>query len=529
MKEKTVKEKTTSMSVLFFPLGIIGFLAALIFLFPDGASGIIDGLFDIFTNKLGVYYIVLGLFVLSCSIYIAVSKYGNIKLGSLEKPRYPGWKWGSLIFTATMAADIIFWSLIEWGYYYGANPMGIAQVSEVQRHQIASSYPLFHWGPIPWAFYILPAAAYAYMFFVWKGKRQTLAEACRPVFNDKVDGILGKIINIVAVVGLLGGTATTFAFTTPLMTSAFNTVFGFDAGKGATIIILLITGIIFTVAVVIGMKAITKLAIINIIMFFALLAFVFIFSGSGRFIIESGVSGIGNMLQNFVGWASWTDPLRLTEGVWTDPGSSGFPQTWTIFYWAYWIAWFIATPFFIAKISEGRTLRNMIGGAYFYGIAGTFTSFIIFGNFGLHQQVRYPLLEGGIVAPASPAGMLAADVDPQQVIIQLFDKLPLTNIILLFLIVLMIVFYASTFDAITMVVAGFSRRELKGNEYPEKKLRIIWAFVFIILPIALIWAEQTVMAIRTVSIVVAFPLSFIMLIIIFGFLKELSKRSKLQG
>jgi BCCT family betaine/carnitine transporter len=401
--------------------------------------------------------------------------------------------------------------LIEWGYYYAANPSGTAELSIIERQQIASSYPLFHWGPIPWAFYILPATAYAYMFFVWKGKRQTLSEACRPILKDKIDKGLGKVIDIVSVVGLLGGTATTFALATPLMTNAINRLLGIDADRSITIIVLILNGLLFTLAVLFGMKAITYLALASVFVFFVLISYVF-FLGPTMFIIESGVSGIGNMLQNFIGMATWTDPLRATGD-----GISGFPQQWTIFYWAYWIAWFVATPFFIAKVSEGRTIRQLIGGAFFYGIAGTFTSFIVFGNFGLYQQVT-----GRVDA----AAMLAYDIAPSEVILSLLEQLPGGgSVLLVILVIAMLAFYSSTFDAITLVVAGFCSKTLIADEQPDKKLRAFWAGVFIILPIALIWSESTLTMLQTISIIVAFPLGIIMLMIIFSFLKELKKRT----
>jgi len=501
-----MKNKSTDISILLFPLCIIVFMATLIFLFPERSQFVIGELNNFFVNRMGVFYIFLGIFVLVCCIFVACSKYGNIKLGNVEKPKYSGFKWGSLIFTATMAADILYWSLIEWGYYYAANPIGVGYLSDIERQQIASTYPLFHWGPIPWAFYILPATAYAYMFYVRKGKRQTLSEACRPILKDKIDRIWGKVIDIVSVVGLLGGTATTFALATPLMTNAINNLLGINADRSITIIVLLANGALFTLAVLFGMKAITSLALVSVFAFFVLLSYVF-FLGPTGFIIESGISGIGNMLQNFVGMATWTDPLRLTGD-----GVSGFPQQWTIFYWAYWIAWFVATPFFIAKVSEGRTIRQMITGAFFYGISGTFTSFIVFGNFGLYQQVT-----GRVDA----AAMLANDVAPSEVILALLQQLPGYNIVSIILVITMLAFYSSTFDAITLVVAGFSQKIFRTDKEPSRKLRAIWAGVFVILPIALIWSESTLTMLQTVSIIAAFPLGIIMLMIIFSFLKEL--------
>jgi BCCT family betaine/carnitine transporter len=122
--------------------------------------------------------------------------------------------------------------------------------------------------------------------------------------------------------------------------------------------------------------------------------------------------------------------------------------------------------------------------------------------------------------------MLANDVAPQEVILALLEQLPGHNIVLVILVVTMLSFYSSTFDAITLVVAGFCHKNIKLDEMPDKKLRAFWAGVFIILPIALIWSEGTLSMLQTVSIIAAFPLSIIMLIIIFGFIKELRNRGK---
>jgi BCCT family betaine/carnitine transporter len=510
MKEHP-KNQSIDYHILFFPLGIIFLLALLIFLFPERAQAIIGVLNDIFVNKFGAFYIIIGIVILLGCIYFSCSKYGNIKLGNLDKPKYGNFRWGAMIFTSTMAADILYWSLIEWVYYYQANPAGASALSPADHQLIASTYPLFHWGPIPWAFYILPATAYGYMFFVKKRPRQTLSEACRPLLKGKTDGFWGKLIDIVSVVGLLGGTATTFALATPLIADAVNKLLGISLGKGLTIVILLFVGFIFTMAVLFGMKAIAKLAIVCVVLFAALFVYVFV-TGPTKFIIESGVSGMGNMVQNFIGMATWMDPLRLTGD-----GVSGFPQQWTIFYWAYWIAWFVATPFFIGKISEGRTIRQLIGGAFFFGIAGTFTSFIVFGNFGLYQQVT---------GKVDTVAMLEQGVPASQIILAFFDQLPLTNIALVLLVLAMTAFYASTFDAITLVVAGFCRKKLGQDEYPDQKLRVFWAVVFIILPIALIWSESTLGMLQTISIIAAFPLAIIMLIIVGSFFKELRHHGK---
>ncbi|MEH7222960.1 BCCT family transporter [Bacillus sp. JJ1566] len=488
------------------PLVITIVLALVLFLFPSASGNVIEILRSILVGELGAFYLVFGLAVFLISLWVAFSRYGRIKLGTLEKPRYKGLTWGILIFTSTMAADILYWSLIEWAYYFGANPFGIEDLSLAQRQDFASAYPLFHWGPIAWSFYILPAAAYGYMMFVKKRTRQRLSEACRPVIGKHADGVLGKAIDIFSIIGLLGGTATTFSLTTPLLSNVISNLFGIPQGIGLMIFILVIIAVIYTTAVTIGMKGISKLATICVGTFVVLLA-VFLILGPTKFIVESGVTGIGKMVNDFFSMATWMDPLRVSG-----EGGSGFPQDWTVFYWAYWITWFVATPFFIGKVSEGRTIKETIVGGYSFGLLGTFSSFIIFGNFGLFHQTH-----GNVDA----AGMLASGATPDAVILEIFNQLPIPMIGLAILAIAMIAFYASTFDALTYVVAEYSLKKLEIGKEPPKFLKVFWSLIFIILPIALLFNESTLTMLQTVAIITAFPLAIIMGIIIYSFIKDL--------
>ena len=179
-------------------------------------------------------------------------------------------------------------------------------------------------------------------------------------------------------------------------------------------------------------------------------------------------------------------------------------------YWAYWIAWFVATPFFIGRISEGRTIRGTIFGAYFFGLAGTYTSFIVFGNYGLSLQTS------GVL---DVSNKLLSGVDPSHVIIEIVSSLPFSNIILIVLGITMIGFYSTTFDAITYVVSEYSLRTT--SNVIDSRIKIFWALVFIILPIALIFSESTLAMLQTLSIVAAFPLALIMALVIYSFLKDM--------
>ncbi len=264
------KKSEIDWGITLLPLLIVGVLTLLLMAYPEASKNTVNWLRNIFVNDLGFFYILVGLFMIFAALAVAFSRYGRIRLGNCEKPQYSTFRWGAMVFTSTMAADILYWSLIEWSYYYNAAPFGMTNMTAAEKQDWASSYPLFHWGPIPWSFYILPACAYAYMMYVKKRKRQTLSEACRPLLGRRADGFFGKVIDICAVVGLLAGTATTFSLTTPLLAAALGKIFGIKTDKITDIMILFVIGLVFIFAVMKGMKAISHLALICVSIFFLL-------------------------------------------------------------------------------------------------------------------------------------------------------------------------------------------------------------------------------------------------------------------
>ncbi len=496
MSRKTLF-KSIDWIITIIPLVGISLLSLLFMLKPEKSNYALESIRGFLGDELGWYYILMGLAMLITSIYIAFSKYGDIKLGNISKPEYSTFKWGTMIFTSTMAADILFYSLCEWALY-AAEPH-IQAMGGIQRW--APTYPLFHWGPIPWSFYTVLAAAFGFMLHIRKRKKQKFSEACRPILENKVDGIWGTIIDLLAVFALLAGTATTFSLATPLLSAAISKVFGISDSSGLTIIILLLIALIYTVTIWFGMQGISKLALVSSYLFFGFLLYFLIGGGEAIYIIETGISSIGNMLENFIGLSTWMDPMRETS----------FTQNWTIFYWAYWMVWCVATPFFLATISKGRTIRNVILGGYGCGLAGTFTSFIILGNYGLSQQMRGNI---DIIADIASGGNIS------HAIISIFETLPLPSFGLMLLVITMIAFYATTFDALTMVISSYSYKRLDIGQEPDRIVRVFWSILFILLPIALMFSENSMKNLQSVAIIAAFPIGMIVILIVASFLKD---------
>lgn len=488
------------------PLAIIVLLCIGFIFAPDASKQVTETIRTFLGEEFGTYYLAIGLGLFFFSIYLSFSKFGSIRLGKkTDKPKYSNFAWGSMMFTAGLAADILFYSLCEWILY--AQDPHIAEMGSIQDW--SSTYPLFHWGPVPWSFYLILAVAFGFMLHVRGCRKQKYSEACRPLLGKMTDGWAGRLIDLIAVFALLAGTATTFSLATPLMSQITAELMGIDNSKWITIAILVITCVVYTVSVVRGMHGIMKLAASCVYLFFALLAYVLLFGGETRYIIETGFSSLGNLAQNFLSLATFTDPQRTTS----------FPQTWTIFYWAYWMVWCVASPFFIGTISKGRTVRQTILGGFVFGLGGTFTSFIILGNYSLGLQVFGRL---------DVMGLYASTGDLYTTIIAIVNTLPLAPIVLVLLAITMVAFYATSFDAIALVASAYSYKDLENNEDPHTWIKVFWSVMLILLPIALVFSDNSMSNLQTVSIIAAFPIGVIILMIVASFVKDAKKYLKEQ-
>lgn len=485
--------------ITLVPLAIVVALCIVFFFAPEQSNAVLSRIRFFFGDTFGTYYLVIGLGIFLLSLYIAGSKYGNIVLGEAnEKPKYSFFAWGSMMFTCGLAADILFYSFSEWVLY--ATDPHIAEMGSVQDW--AGVYPLFHWSFIPWAFYLVLAVAFGFMLHVRKRSRQKYSEACRPILGRHTDGWAGRIIDLLAVFALLAGTATTFSVATPLMTAIIGELFHVTLSRTTiNIVILLITCAVYTYSLLHGFKGISVLANSCIYMFFGLIAFVLAFGGEMRYIVETGLSSLGRMVQNFIELSTFTDPLR----------TSNFPQTWTIYYWAYWMVWCVAAPFFIGSISRGRTVRQTILGGYVFGVGSTLTSFIVLGNYSMGQQMTG---KADFIALYNETG------DLYGMIVSILKTLPCAPLVMAVVLVTMIAFYATSFDSIALTASCYSYHTLKDGEQPHKGIQLLWCILLILLPIALLFAESSMNNLQSVSIVAAFPIGAVIVLIVASFLKD---------
>jgi BCCT family betaine/carnitine transporter len=442
------------------------------------------------TDKLGSLYLLLGLAALGFMLFILFSDIGNIQLGEPgEKPEFATGSWAAMLFCGGIGASILYWAPIEWAYYF-QNPPFQAEPGGSQAIRWAATYGVFHWGFIAWSIYLIPALPIAYFFYVRKRPVLKISTALMPILGERrSQSTLGKTIDVLFIFGLLGGGATTLGLAAPLINEGLSNLTGLPKTTGTQILVLMVCTALFAYSAYAGLsKGIKVLSNINFWGALGLLTFVFVV-GPSIFMFETGLDAFGRMLSHFFEMAAWTEPF----GGLAEFSDTHFPQDWTIFYWAWWLVFAPSMGLFIARISRGRTIKQMVAGSIFFGSMGCFLFFMVLGNYGLWLQLTGEL---------DVVGMLNAN-DPTTAIYAMLETLPLAKLVILVFTLLAIVFTATTFDSISYILASVVQSDIEAE--PLRWNRLFWAFALSFMPATLLFLGG-LETLQTAAIVGGLPL-----------------------
>ncbi|WP_028022360.1 BCCT family transporter [Enterovibrio calviensis] len=442
------------------------------------------------TDKLGFLYLGLGIAAFFFMVYIVFSDIGQIKLGDAdEKPEFATGSWAAMLFCGGIGASILYWGTIEWAYYYQNPPFQLEAGSE-EAVRWAATYGIFHWGPIAWSIYLIPAIPIAYFFYVRKQPVLKVSAALMPVIGEaRSHGKTGKLIDVLFIFGLLGGAATTLGLAAPLINEGISYLFGIPTSTTSQIGVLLLCTALFAYSSYKGMdEGIKVLSNINFWGALGLLAFV-LFAGPTLFMLETGLDSIGRMLSNFFVMATWAEPFG-GYGTFED---THFPQDWTIFYWAWWLVFAPSMGLFVARISRGRTIKQMVSGSIFFGSLGCALYFMILGNYGLSLQLSGQL---DVVSILNSEG-------PTRAIFSILETLPMSTVVIAVFTVLCIIFTATTFDSISFILASVVQNNV--TEDPMRWNRLFWAFTLSFMPSVLMFMGGLA-TLQTAAIVGGLPL-----------------------
>ncbi len=466
-------------------ISIILMVSIPLIVFPERGGDFLVDLYSTVSKQLGFIYLLAGLAVLALLIWLALGPYGTVRLASGDElPEFSDFSWIAMLFCAGIGAGLMAWAPIEWGYYYNAPPMGARPFSP-EAAEWASSYGIFHWGPTAWAFYCLPTIAIAYPYYVKKVSFLRLSTSCHYFFGGEKETRGERLIDWLFMIGLLGGAGTSLGFSTPMISACIARVAGVEADFNMELAVVAVSVLLFATSVWLGLKkGIKRLSDLNLYLAFLLLGMVLI-AGPTVFLLKTSVNSIGLIVQNFIRMNSWTDPFT----------ASGFVESWTVFYWAWWIAYAPFVGLFVTRISRGRSIRQVIFGMTGYGTLGAGLFYMIIGNFGLSLQLNDIVMVTDVMAEQ---GVPSA-------IVTILDQLPLATVTILAYALIALVFSATTYDSASYILASAATRRLPAGEDPDRWHRVFWAFALAILPLTLMFIGG-LKVVQSATLIVSLPL-----------------------
>ena len=453
--------------------------------FPNKTAAVLAAIYTLIANSFGWFYILTGASTLALVLYIAFSRYGAIRLGS-EEPEFPTVSWVGMLFAAGIGSGMLYWSAIEWAYYVQAPPFGAEPFSE-KAYDWAASYGLHHWGFVAWAFYSLPTLAIAYPFYVRKAPQLKYSNSAQYWLKGRENSWPARLMDSFFMIALIGGAGSSLGISTPLISALIARLTGIPDGFALELVVVGICVALFSLSVWLGLtRGIRRLSDVNLLMAFLFLLFV-LFAGDTLFILSMAVNSVGHLLQNTLAMTFWTDPIA----------NSGFVGDWTIFYWAWWIAYAPFIGIFVTRISRGRTLREVVFGMLCFGSLGVWLFFFVLGNHSLGLQLSGEVDVIGVMNAESGTAAIVAGL----------DALPLAAVAIGLFCVVAIIFVATTYDSASYTLAATASTELSASQDPARWHRVFWAIAIAILPIGLMYAGGVREA-QTATLVVSLPLTF---------------------
>jgi choline/carnitine/betaine transport len=427
------------------------------------------------------------------AIFLGATKYGRIRLGPDDsRPAFNTASWIAMMFSAGMGIGLMFFGVAEPVAHFGATPLGLAEPQTPAAAALSMQYTYFHWALTPWAMYGMVGLAIGYST-MRKGRPNLISATLYPLLGERMNGPLGKAIDIIAIWATLFGTATSLGYGAAQMNSGMDFLWGTPVSATIQITIIAVLTLLFVLSATSGVeKGVQFLSNVNMAIAVLIAIFVLVL-GPVVFIVSSLVEGTGNYLSQFV-------TMSFRTGV---SGGSEWLNGWTIYYWAWWLSW---TPFvgtFLARISRGRTIREYMLGVLIVPSAVSMVWFAIFGGAGMEAQRTGA---ANLVDAASEVSLY--------VLLETYPFVTVTSALVIFLVGL---FFVSGADAASVVMGTMSTY---GSHRPPRWVVAVWGVLTGAAAAALLLSGG-LEALQQVTIVMALPFIVIMLALLAALYKEI--------
>ncbi|WP_338754194.1 glycine betaine uptake BCCT transporter [Bacillus sp. FJAT-52991] len=466
---------------------------------PESFEAVTANLKEFLTSTFGWYYLILvSVIVLFCLLLI-FSPVGTIKLGKPDdKPEYSTPTWFAMLFSAGMGIGLVFWGAAEPLSHFAKNPP-LSEAGSNDALKESMRYTFFHWGIHAWAIYALVALVLAYYKFR-KDEPGLISATLTPILGSKARGPIGTIIDVIAVFATIVGVATTLGFGAAQINGGLSYLFGIPINFNIQLVIIVVTTILFVISAMSGLgKGIKILSNTNMVLAVLLLGLVLIL-GPTLLIFNMFTDTLGSYFQNIITMSFQIAPLNEEHRSWIND--------WTIFYWAWWISWAPFVGIFIARVSKGRTIREFLIGTLLMPALLSFFWFSVFGVSAMDLQMS------GAVDLTNNA--------TETVLFAVFNEFPWSSVLSIIGITLISTFFITSADSATFVLG---MQTTYGSLTPPNRVKLTWGIAQSLIAIVLLYSGG-LQALQNALIIVAFPFSFIMILMMMSLYKSLSIERK---
>ncbi|MDG5788382.1 BCCT family transporter [Evansella sp. AB-P1] len=451
-------------------------------------------------ESFGWFYQLVATFFLFFAVFMIFSKYGKIKLGKPEdKPEYNRPTWFAMLFSAGMGIGLLFYGVSEPIAHFSTPPIGDG--NSEQSAIIGMRYTWLHWGLHAWAIYAVVALALAYQKFR-NNAPGLMSATLYPVLGEKVKGPIGKTIDVVAVFATLFGVAASLGLGSQQINAGLEYLIGVPNNFMIQMIIMGIITVLFIISANTGIsKGIKYLSNVNMSIA-TLLFFTMLILGPTLFLLNMFTTTLGSYIQNVTLMGLRLSPFDENEAAWS--------QGWTIFYWAWWISW---TPFvgmFIARVSKGRTIREFVIVVLLIPTLVCGLWFTVFGGTGIYLEYVQ--------------GLNVSSQNLETALFYVYQQLPFGILLSILTVALITTFFVTSADSATFVLG---MQTTGGKLNPSNKVKVTWGLI-LVASTAVLMASGGLGGLQTAIIVSALPLTFIILLMCYGLIKELNNELNIQ-
>ncbi len=476
---------------LYLSLGLSVLIIGLALIFTESVQEFSEAASTYITNNLNWFYVLLSSGFIVYLVYLAFSPYGHVVLGAPnDRPEFSDFSWYSMLFSAGMGVGILFWGAAEPVHHFIHPP--VAEPGSILAAKESMALSAFHWGMHAWGIYTVCAVGVAYYGFRKQKKYLISSSIMDVVANKRLRRVLKLLVDMVSTLAIVFGVAASLGMGLIQIASGLEHVLGINANDafGYLGIVVVMTALYLVSSSTGLQKGIRLLSNLNMVVALLLMLFVFVV-GPKLFILKLSVDSIGQYLQRLPELSFKVDPFQ--------PDYEGWMKDWTVTYFTWWIAWSPFVGIFIARISKGRTIRELILGSLIGPTLFCIVWFSVFGGTALHLEV---FDNDGISA--------LVDQDVSVALFGLLDRLPLSSVTSMVAIVLLFTFLITSADSATFVIAMMTS---EGDLEPSQKLKILWGVLLAALCYLLVIGGG-LKALQAAALVCAFPFAVVLLLII---------------